>query len=446
MADRLSDTLRGINTNTSPCSDSTLGTMNPQTEKQLEPVTAVPPPDVALGMARVVVKARRARPLFARHPWLFAGSIERIEGEPADGDHVAVHSHSGEFIAHGLYNSRSQIRVRLYSWNTEEQLSTVFWRERLNRAMELRRHVLRLDDPRGAYRLAFSESDGLSGLVVDRYGPWLVVQLTSLALARRIDTLVGHLVEMCQPRGIYLRTERGIGAAEGLELADGPLWGELPGGPVTIEENGLAFEVDICTGQKTGFYLDQRDNRRLAASYAAGRRILDVFCYTGGFALAAARAGASEVLGIDVSQSAIALAQRNAALNHIANIRFEAASAFDRMQELAGSASASNRFGMVILDPPKFARQSRAVEDALRGYLRANLLAVQLLEPSGILVTCSCSGHVTREEFAAMLGAVAEQSGRPIQILAQLGQAPDHPISASCPETAYLKCFIAHVA
>ena len=316
----------------------------------------------------------------------------------------------------------------------------------MQRAIELRRAALRLDEPRGACRLVFSESDGLSGLVVDRYGPWLVVQLTSLALARRLDTLVGHLVELCQPRGIYLRTERGIGAIEGLELTDGPLWGEVPNGPVTIDETGLKFDVDICTGQKTGFYLDQRDNRRAVSAFAMGRRVLDVFCYTGGFALAAARAGASEVLGIDVSQSAIALAQRNAALNHIENVRFEVAKAFDRMEELAGSASDSNRFGMVILDPPKFARKSRAVEDALRGYLHVNLLAVRLLEPGGILATCSCSGHVTREDFAAMLGAVAEQSGRPIQILGQLGQAPDHPISASCPETAYLKCFIAHVA
>jgi len=292
----------------------------------------------------------------------------------------------------------------------------------------------------------FSESDGLSGLVVDRYGPWLVVQLTSLALARRLETLVEQLVEFCQPRGIYLRTERGIGETEGLELTDGSLWGEVPDGPVPIEDNGLKFDVDIRTGQKTGFYLDQRDNRRAAAVYAVGRRVLDVFCYSGGFALAAARTGASEVLGIDVSQSAIALAQRNAALNRIANVRFETASAFDRMEELAASESKSSRFDMVILDPPKFARRSRAVEGALRGYLRANLLAIRLLEPNGVLVTCSCSGHVSREDFAAMLGAVAEQSGRPIQILAQLGQAADHPVSASCPETSYLKCFIARVA
>jgi 23S rRNA (cytosine1962-C5)-methyltransferase len=397
------------------------------------------------GVASVFVKARRARPLFARHPWLFAGSIDRIDGEPADGDPVAVYAYNGEFIAHGLFNSRSQIRVRLYSWSKDQELGASFWRERLTRAIDLRRHVLRLDAPRGACRLVFSESDGLSGLVVDQYGPWLVVQLTSLALARRLDTLVEQLVDLCQPRGIYLRTERGIGAAEGLELSDRPLWGELPDGPIAIDENGLEFGVDLRTGQKTGFYLDQRDNRRMAAAYAAGRRVLDVFCYSGGFALNAARAGAREVLGIDVSESAIALAQQNAERNNLSNVRFQTASAFDRMEELAASDSPTDRFGMVILDPPKFARQSRAVEDALRGYLRANLLAVRLLEPGGVLVTCSCSGHVAREDFAAMLGAVAEQSGRDIQILAQLGQPPDHPISASCPETSYLKCFIGRV-
>ncbi|MBI3465029.1 MAG: class I SAM-dependent rRNA methyltransferase [Planctomycetes bacterium] len=391
---------------------------------------------------RVIVKRGRARPLFARHPWLFAGSIERVEGSPTDGADLAVYSHQGEFIARGLFNSHSQIQVRLYSWDESRPLDQAFWRERLVRAIELRRDVLQLADPAGARRLVYSESDGLSGLVVDQYGPWLVVQLTSLALARRLDLLVSLLVELCQPRGIYLRTERGIREAEGLDLTDRPLWGEVPTAAVAIVENGLEFEVDLVTGQKTGFYLDQRDNRRIVASYARGRRVLDVFCYTGGFSLAAARAGAVGVLGIDVSSAAIEMAERNAARNQLSNVCFQVGDAFESMHQLAGNGSQPDRFGMVILDPPKFARHARSAEDALRGYRRANLLALKLLEPNGILVTCSCSGHVSAEDFTAMLGAVAEQAGRPLQILAQLGQAPDHPISASCPETTYLKCFV----
>lgn len=396
-------------------------------------------------LARVILKPRRARPFFGRHPWVFAGSVERVEGDPQDGAEVLVYSREGRFIARGLYNSQSQIRVRLYSWNPARELDAAFWRERLVAAVELRRRVLRLDDPAGAWRLVFSEGDELSGLVVDRYGVWLVVQLTSFALAQRIETLVGLLVELCQPRGIYLRTERGIGAAEGLSLTDGPLWGDVPEQPVPIVENGLEFEVDIRTGQKTGFYLDQRDNRRAAAAYACGRRVLDVFCYSGGFALAAARAGATEVIGVDTSAPAIALARRNAERNVLPNVRFEIGDAFEAMQQLASDRAACEPFGVVILDPPKFARQARSVEDAVRGYQRANLLAIKLLEPGGILVTCSCSGHVSRDDFAAILGSVAEQTGRPIQFLAQLGQSPDHPVSASCPETAYLKCFVARV-
>jgi 23S rRNA (cytosine1962-C5)-methyltransferase len=393
----------------------------------------------------VVVKPRRARPLFARHPWLFAGSIDRVEGDPADGDEVVVRTHSGEFVGRGLYNTRSQIRVRLYAWAPDQPLDDAFWHTRIADALRLRRDALKLDDSNGACRLIFSESDGLSGLIVDRYAEWLVVQLTSLALARRQETLVRYLVELCEPRGIYLRTERGIGEAEGLERVDGPIWGASPDGPVTIREGDLEFDVDLRFGQKTGFYLDQRDNRRVVAAVASGRRVLDMFCYSGGFALAAARAGASQVLGVDASEPAIRLAQRNAQRNGIANAAFEVGQAFDKLDQLAASVGSSNRFDLVVLDPPKFARKSQAVDQALRGYLRLNLLALRVLERGGLLVTCSCSGHISREQFCTMLGAVAEQSGRSIQILSQLGQAADHPVSASCLESQYLKCVLARV-
>jgi 23S rRNA (cytosine1962-C5)-methyltransferase len=378
---------------------------------------------------------------------VFAGSIDRVEGQPLDGDEVQVCTHSGEFIARGLFNAQSQIRVRLYSWQPEQKLDESFWRGRLIDALRLRRDVLKLklDDPRCASRLVFSEGDGLSGLIVDRYGQWLTVQFTSLALARRRDMFVSQLVELYQPCGIYLRTERGIGEAEGLQVADGPIWGEVPDGPVTIVDQGLEFEVDLRAGQKTGFYLDQRENRRMVATYALGRRVLDLFCYTGAFSLFSARAGATSVVGVDASAAAINLAERNAQRNKIGNVRFEIGQVFPLMERLARDQLIDNRFGMVVLDPPKFARQSQSIDQALRGYLSLNLLAVRLLETDGILVTCSCSGHISREQFVAMLGTVAEQSGRPIQILTQLGQAPDHPVAASCPESHYLKCIIARV-
>lgn len=396
----------------------------------------------AVSVPRVILKSRRERPFLGRHPWLFSGAIDRLEGDVRDGDEVAVCTHDGQFIAWGLFNSKSQIRVRLYSWEFEQRLAPEFWRDRLETAIRFRRGILKLDDPEGACRLAFSESDGLSGLVVDRYRDWLVVQLTSLAIARQQELIVKLLVELCQPRGIYLRTERGIGEAEGLMLRDGPLWGAVPDEPVEIVEHDLVFEAELRTGQKTGLYLDQRENRRAVRPLAAGRRVLDMFCYTGGFALSLARGGATEVLGIDVSNAAIEAARRNAERNGISNATFDTGDAFESLKRLATS---GERFGMVVLDPPRFARSAGGVRQALRGYVRLNQMAVQVLEPDGILVTCSCSGLVSREDFVRVLAAVAEQTGRNIQILEQRGQAPDHPVSASCPETGYLKCFMCRV-
>ncbi len=218
----------------------------------------------------------------------------------------------------------------------------------------------------------------------------------------------------------------------------------MPDGPIEIVENGLTYRVDLATGQKTGFFLDQRDNRRAVAAYARGRRVLDLFCYTGGFSLNALLHGeAVSTLGIDTSERAIDLARQNAIANHARTARFEVADVFDTLETLRAS---GEKFGMVICDPPKFARHPKALEDAVKGYLRLNRAAVDVLEPGGVLVTCSCSGLVDRTLFLDILGQVAELSGRPIQILEQRGQAADHPVSASCLETEYLKCVIARVS
>src|SRR6266404_1187408 len=245
--------------------------------------------------ARIVLRPRRARPFFGRHPWVYAGVIAEVIGQPADGDVVDLHSHTGNFVARGLYNSRSKIRVRLYSWSAEVALDRPFFQQRLEAALRLRREVLDCAGPARACRLVFSEADGLSGLTVDQYDRWLVVQFTALGMAQRRDLLVPLLVELVRPEGVYLRTERGIGQLEGLELQDGPLWGQVPVEPVVIEEEGIRFLVHLCEGQKTGFYLDQCANRHAVAPFAAGRRVLDAFCYTGGFGLHAARAGARAV-------------------------------------------------------------------------------------------------------------------------------------------------------
>ena len=399
---------------------------------------------------RIILKPRKARPFFGRHPWVLDSAVDSLEGAPGDGDVVDLFSDQQQFIARGIFNGRSRINVRLYTWNEAQPLDDAFWRQRLETAFALRT-VLGYEQPDGAARLVFSEGDGLSGLVVDRYRDYLVVQVTALAMALRLPQIVPMLVELARSAlvvpafaGILLRTERDIVKAEGLEVQPGLHWGHMPEAPLEIIEHGLRYEVDLAAGQKTGLYLDQRENRAAAARYMRDRRVLDMFCYTGGFSLAAALLGkAREVQGFDTSQRAVAQARANAARNAVANVRFDCGDAFERLHALK---AAGERFDGIVLDPPRFAENRAAVDDALRAYARLNRMALDVLSPGGILVTCSCSGHVTRDDFFFTLVNVAQQSGRDIQVLEQRGAAADHPVSATCPETEYLKCFVCRVA
>jgi 23S rRNA (cytosine1962-C5)-methyltransferase len=390
---------------------------------------------------KVRLKPRRALPFFGHHPWVFAGAIERVEGEPAPGSEVALYASDGQFIAAGLYNPASQIRVRLYSWTEGEALDADLWAARLDSAIAMRRSIYGPFDAESACRLVFSEADGLSGLVVDRYGDWLLVQFTALGLWQRREAIFDLLESRLKPRGIWLRTEKGMRESENLELADGLARGEEPPRPLFVVENGLSFGVDVVQGHKTGFYLDQRENRTAAARYMAGNRVLDLFCYTGAFGIAALkRGGARAVHAVDASESALALARANAELNEVSSaMQFEKSDAFEALERLA---AAGESFDSVILDPPKMTRHRAGIAKALRGYHSLNELAVRVLKPGGILVTCSCSGLVGRDDFVAMLAAVSQRTGRPIQILESRGQAPDHPISVHCLESGYLKCYI----
>ncbi len=379
----------------------------------------------------------------ARHPWVLAKSLEEPATPLASGAAVDVEGANGRFVARGIYNPQSHIRVRLYTWDQAEPLDAAFWRRGIERAVRLRRE-LGYDDPAGAARLVFSESDGLSGLIVDRYGPWLVAQITAFAVDSRLDEILPILAEVTQPRGIFVRTDAKIAAAEGMAPRDGLAWGEPPDGPLAIQENGLSFAVDLLGGQKTGLYLDQRENRRVAAHYFRGRDVLDMCCYVGGFSLAAARiGGARHVLGVDASDKAVEQARVNAAANGVENAEFQTGECFDTLEALRAS---GRRFGGIVLDPPRFAGSRHGVDQALRAYFRLNRLALELLEPEGILVTCSCSGRVTREDFRQMLAGAAQKAGRDLQLLEARGPSPDHPVRFSCPETDYLKCFICRVA
>jgi len=389
---------------------------------------------------RVLLRPKKARPFFGRHPWVLDKAIDKVEGAVADGDVVDLVADKGKVIARGVYNSKSRIRVRLYAWGSSVgPLDDAFWRSKLEAAIALRTS-LGYDRPDGAARMVFSEADGLSGLIVDRYADYLAVQVTSLAMQVRLNVITPMLVEMLNPKAIFLRTEKGVSQAEGLEHRDGLYWGEAPAGPIFIEEHGLRYGVDLAEGQKTGFYLDQRQNRLAIAKYVRDRRVLDMFCYSGAFSLCAARiGGAREVIGVDTSDKAVALAKGNARLNEVNNVRFEASDAFQALDQLV---SRREKFGAVFLDPPKFARSRQSVQDALQAYHRINRLGVDLLEPGGILVTSSCSGHVSREDFLEMLAGVSQRTGRDVQVLEQRGASPDHPIGATCLESEYLKCFI----
>lgn len=394
-------------------------------------------------IAQVVLKPRKAQPFFGRHPWVFEGAIQYIDGQYADGDVVNLLTDKGTFIARGIINTRSKLHVRLYTWDESEQLDADFWRNRLQRAIQLR-DDLQLRKPDGAMRLVFSESDGLSGLIADQYGEHLVVQLNALAMAVRWPLLQRLFIDLVGPQSIIVRSDKSVSKEEGLDPHPAEVWGQVPQEPVCVNEHGVRFRVDLQGGQKTGLYLDQADNHRVAATYLGQRRVLDLFCYTGGFSLSASiLGGAREVLGIDGSDRAIGMARANAELNGISNVRFEAGDGFQSLDRLR---SQGEKFGAVILDPPKFARRRRQVDEALRAYHRINRLAIDLLEPGGILVTCSCSGGVTREDFLLMLSGAAQKSGRDVQVLEQRGAPTDHPVNVSCLETEYLKCFICRVS
>ncbi|HAP08539.1 MAG TPA: class I SAM-dependent rRNA methyltransferase [Planctomycetaceae bacterium] len=400
------------------------------------------------GPAEVVLKARRAQPFFGRHPWVFAGAVHHVNAgseQPLQaGSIVRLISAEGHFVAWGLYNPHSRIVVRLYSWDVQQPLDAAFWLARVQQAVQLRRGLFDLQAADCGCRLIFSESDRLSGLTVDQYGGCLLVQFTSLALYQHRQSILQALQAECRPTGIWLRTEKGMREAEGLEVVDGLLTGVEPASPLFISEHGLQFGVDVRYGQKTGCYLDQRDNRAAVARYAAGASVLDAFCFSGGFGIAAAKlGGAKSVVGIDSSEAALLLARENARLNGVAE-RCEYLNE-DVRTALEGFVDVGRQFDLVILDPPRMARARSGIDRALNGYLRFNELGVRVVRPGGILVTCSCSGLVTRAEFMEVISETARQSGRDIQILEQHGQPPDHPISATCPESEYLKVVICRV-
>jgi len=385
----------------------------------------------------VILRPGRERSVLRRHPWLFAGAIACTEGGPADGDVVEVRDAKGGWLARGYLNRRSQIAVRLLTWDRDEEVDAAFWRNRLRRALA-GREALAADPATTAYRLAHAESDGLPGLVVDRYGDYLVVQFLAWGVDCRRGEIVAALADLLAPRGIYERSDVKVRAKEGLELRTGRLWGKEPPARLEILENGHRFWVDVRTGQKTGFYLDQRGSRAWLPPLCAGAEVLDGFSYTGAFGVYAARGGAARVTFVDTSGPALEGARRNLALNGLDPEAHEFVD--DNLFEvLRGFRAKGRAFDVIVLDPPKFAPTARDVQRAARAYKDVNLLAFQLLRPGGVLLSASCSGAVSADLYQKILFGAALDAGREAQIVGYLNQGADHPVALTFPEGAYLK-------
>ena len=396
-------------------------------------------------MTTLTVHAARIGPVLARHPWIFAGALQAVPEGLETGSAVRVVAPDGRFLALGYFNGYSQIAVRAWGWDEDEVVDETFFRRRLERALALRERVL-AGTGTNAYRLIFSESDLIPGLVVDRYGDYLCLQCHTRGIEVWRDTIVRVLVELLQPKGIYERSDVKVRAIEGAAPRTGLLHGEVP--PlVEITENHLKFLVDLVGGQKTGFFLDQRDKRAALQRYVRDRRVLNCFSYTGGFSIYAGAAGAAHVTSVDVSAKALETARQHVALNQLPGDRFEfvCADVKDYLARLGGEPAGSPRFDVIILDPPAFVKDRRKVQEGLAGYRRINEMALRLLPPGGILVTCSCSGHINLADFRHMIAECGGRTRRTVQILETHGHGPDHPELAPYPESAYLKVLICAV-
>jgi 23S rRNA (cytosine1962-C5)-methyltransferase len=391
---------------------------------------------------KVWLKAGREKSLRRRHPWVFSGAIDRVEGEPAAGATVEIVASSGELLGRGAYSPASQIRARIWTFEASETIDAAFLRRRLERALESRRR-LDLLGPEAACRLVFSESDGLPGLIVDRYGEFLVCQFLSAGAEAWRTTLVELLLELCAPRGIYERSEGGARHKEGLASRRGALAGEAPPRELAIVSSGARLVVDVASGQKTGAYLDQQQNRRRVAAHARDAELLDAFSYTGGFAISCLRGGAKRATLVDSSAEALQLAERETAANDVADrCRYVIGNVFD---ELRAVRDAGTRFDLVVLDPPKFVHSADQVGAGSRGYKDINMLGLALVRPGGVLATFSCSGHVDASLFQKIVAGAAVDAGRTAQILERLSQPPDHPVATEFPEADYLKGLILRV-
>ena len=383
----------------------------------------------------VILKRGEEKRIIAGHPWVYANEVSKIEGKDRNGSLAIVKSQDGKYIGKGYINHLSKILVRIFIRNDEEDTKE-YYLDAFKKAKEYRESL----GYNNNYRLIFSEADNIPGLVVDKYADYLVMQCMSLGIDQRKDMLVQCLVELFNPKGIYERSDSTVRSKEGLEPYSGLIYGEVPD-EIIIEENGIKMSVDVKNGQKTGYFLDQKENRLAIRRYTKDKTVLDCFCNSGGFSMNAAT-NAKSVKAVDISNSALATVKRNAELNSFKNVTTLEGDVFKVLRD---EKTIGNKYDVVILDPPAFCKSINEVKDSLRGYKDINILGMKLVEKGGILVSSSCTHFITEQMFMNMLRDASRESGRKVRVVEIKTQAPDHPALLCDDETSYLKFVILQV-
>lgn len=392
---------------------------------------------------RLILAKGREKSLLRRHPWIFSGAVARMEGKAQRGETIDVCDSQGKWLARAAWSPDSQIRARVWSWQQDESVDIAFFVRRLQAAQQLR-DWLAVRDGLDSYRLIAGESDGMPGVTIDRFGAFLVLQLLSAGAEYQRPAIISALQQCYPDCSIYDRSDVAVRKKEGLELTQGPVCGELPPDLLPISEHGMQLLVDIRTGHKTGYYLDQRDSRFATRRYAQDKRVLNCFSYTGGFAVSALLGGCREVISVDTSQAALDVARQNVELNGLdtGKAQFLRDDVFKLLRSYRDS---GEKFDLIVMDPPKFVENKNQLAGACRGYKDINMLAMQLLNPGGMLLTFSCSGLMATDLFQKIIADAAVDAHRDVQFIEQFRQAADHPVIASYPEGLYLKGYACRV-
>lgn len=393
-------------------------------------------------MVEIILKKGKEKAALQRHPWVFSGALEKIKGKPEDGDVVKLFAFDNEFLAYGYYNGNSRVAVRLLEWDENQIINKEWYQNRLHQAIESRQFIL--SEKTNTCRLVFSEADFLPGLIVDKYADFLSLQILSSGIEKIKNDIVDILKSELNPKGIFDKSDATARGHEGLAVENGLLWGENPPEFLEVKENGIAYNINIAEGQKSGFYCDQRDNRSILASYTKGKKVLDCFSYSGGFSLNSLANGASSITSVDSSALALETLKQNVELNKFDSAKITAVQS-DVNKQLRAFKETGELFDVIVLDPPKYAPSRSALDRAARAYKDLNRLGMLLLEKGGLLATFSCSGAVDIETFKQIIAWAALDAGKEVQIIKQFCQPEDHPVRISFPEGEYLKGLLLRV-